>query len=525
MTALAVLCLGLIACGSNDETAPAGGAGGSGGVTATGGSGGGPPPPLSGLGRPDCKQLSCLACAHGNECADHGPFIEGTCCAVGDALVALGQGDGSEVVDIEVADQHAFLCGGFGVRVSDVSDPAAPVLVGSAAPRCQRIGIGEKLGDGSRVFYLTHHGDSWVPTPFLGTYLLHPGQSVEQIDKLEDATVSFEGMAYAQGALYVAAHDGGVRVYQTDAQGKPTLAKVLTGFGNAWKIDVDAGYGYVADADNGLVVLSLKDPLAPTLVGTVPTLGSPRDVDVDAGKIYVAMGGGGVDIFDATDPAKPSHAGSIEIDGSAQAVSAAGGRLAVAGWSHVAVYDATRFTLLATERTRDKFEQDLGVSMVGDLVFVGEWEGLHSLRYRPGYVAPDISLPSEVLTIPAGVESARAVVVKNRGQLPLQIPQISATGTGLSLDVTSLTVAPGNGDYFQLLAKSPPSGVGDVTLQTNDPDPMQALLSLPLEIGGSYGIGVGDALTSAFGFLDPNGGGQLSALKSKVVMLSYFALF
>ena len=50
-------------------------------------------------------------------------------------------------------------------------------------------------------------------------------------------------------------------------------------------------------------------------------------------------------------------------------------------------------------------------------------------------------------------------------------------------------------------------------------------LSLPIRVGDSSLIDVGDQIGSMFGFLDPNGAGQVSGLEGHVVVLAYFALF
>lgn len=98
--AILLACLGL---GCSDDLAKT--AAGSGGAAASGGQsgfgGGAGAPPNTGLGGADCPDLSCLACSSGKECGSSGAEIDGTCCRVGDALVHVAQGIGSEVVDIE----------------------------------------------------------------------------------------------------------------------------------------------------------------------------------------------------------------------------------------------------------------------------------------------------------------------------------------------------------------------------------------------------------------------------------------
>lgn len=511
-------CLGLgavpAACSSADPRQGAGG---------TGAGAGGEPPALEALGGPDCAALACLECSRGAECAASGPYIDGTCCALGDPLVREGAGAGAEVVDMEYDGRFAFLCGGFGVRISDLTQPGDPQLVAQAAARCQRIAIGPSLDDGARVFYLAHHGDTWVPDPFLATYHLSPTGAVTTVDEISDPALSYEGLAWSNGHLYVALHSAGLRVYSTNAVGVPQLIGNVAGFVNAWKVAVDGERAYVADAEGGLKVLSLANPSAPVLEASVVTAGPARDVDAASGRVFVAMGSAGIDVFDIGASGKLSHTKTLATRGSAQAVSARAGRLAVAAWNHVALYDSTRLSLLATERTRERFEQDLAVVMHDDLLLVGEWEGLHVLRHRPGFVAPDLGIVEDLVTFPPGENSVRAIIVENRGRAPLELAKISTSGAGLATDVTSLSVPPGAKDFFELRADASASGSnGEVRLSTNDPDPFDVLRKLPVEIGVAAGLSVGSSLPETFAFLHPAG---LEGLKGKVTLLAYFALF
>lgn len=486
-----------------------------------------------------CEGIACFGCVHGRDCADTEAPIEGTCCGVGDGLVNLAQGRGSEVVDIETDGRYVFLCGGFGVRISDISTPTAPRYVGAAQPRCQRIAIGPEYPGFGRIFWLSHHGDSWVQTPSLSTHRITPSGAVVDINQQSDSSILFEGMAYhREGYLYSATHGGGIRVYSVATDGIPIYQRTVKPFANAWKIDLDEAeqHGYVADAESGLVVLDLADPAQPIIVGAAPTTGSPRDVEVHRGRAYVALGGAGVDVFDLTDPTQPRHVTTLDGQGSVQAVAAAGDLLALASWSHLAVHDVTNLNRLGTEDVGvfPHFDQVLGVAVSDDLIFVGEWEGLHVVQHRPGFVSPDIQVEEELIQLELGVETARAIIVKNRGQLDLEVSDIRITNaptpSPFSVSPTTLSIPPGGADVFELLYR--PSGDGaapDATarlvMSTNDPDASQNPLQLFVIAEESSRLNVGDAIDEDFAFLDPSGAGQLTGLHGNVVVLAYFALF
>ena len=71
------------------------------------------------------------------------------------------------------------------------------------------------------------------------------------------------------------------------------------------------------------------------------------------------------------------------------------GRVAIADWRSLRVYDGTTKTptLLAAERTGEEMGRALAVSFRKDVIFVGDWTGVHMyaplLNTRTGHLAFD----------------------------------------------------------------------------------------------------------------------------------------
>ncbi len=478
--------------------------------------------------------LNDLPCASGEDCADAGPFIEDTCCTVGDNLQAIATGNAAEAVDVDVSrnGQYVVLCGGFGARINDISDPENPTAVASATQRCQRSAWGPVLADGTHVIYLAHHGDSWVATPGLTTVHLSPEGGVSYPDTESTAGVLYEGLSWHDNHLYVATHAGGVRIYLTDPDdGAATLLGVVPGFTNAWKLDV-GGPGdellYVTD-DTRLQVVDISAPAQATIVGGIDLMARGRDVDVEGDRAYVAIGGAGIEVLDISDPIAPTRIATIALEGSAQGLRAQGSRLAVAAWRYVALYDTESLKLIGTEQTRGAgaFEQDFGVDFRGDHLFVAEWERLYVLRHRPGYVSPDLWITDELFDFPAGEAGRRTTELLNRGPLPLQISSIATTAPeSLTLSASSLTLEPGERVDLEIDYAPPAPDLPSHSLQleTNDVDPGQGSASLLIRIAESSQVGVGDTIGPEWGFLDRTGQGDVMTLRGKVIFLAYFAL-
>lgn len=490
-----------------------------------------------------CQGLECAPCSRGVACAPEGveglPRIEGTCCAAGDGLVHLAQGRGSEVVDVETDGEFAYLCGGFGMTVNDVRNPARPQLVGDVEGRCQRMAMGPPHPDGGRVVYVAHHGDSWVRLPFLATWHRATDGALAPLGRMESAEILFEGMVWHRGHLYSATHGGGLRRYRTGERGLPAFVDVVGGFDNAWKIAALGDHLYVADGPGGLKVVVLPDPdaaadpvAAPAIVAAHPTRGFAKDVAVGGGRVFVAMGGAGVDVFDIVEPGRLEPAGHIESVGSAEAVSVGDSVLAVAEWRHVATYDPVSLRLVATEDVRafPDFDEHTAVASHGDLLFVGEWEGLHVLEHLPGRIAPDIYIAEDLLEFPADRRTARALIIRNRGLLPLEIEEVSvADPEHFSVDVHQLTIEPGGADVLEVTFDP---GLAEVvrlrsrlTLLTNDPDVVQDPLDLYLIAEETHRVDIGEPMPAELAFVDPTGAEDLDNLRGHVTVLAYFALF
>ena len=189
--------------------------------------------------------------------------------------------------------------------------------------------------------------------------------------KLTEPGVLYEGLAYQAGKLYVAAHGGGVRIYDVAPDGTPTLLQVVGGMSNAWQVELAADRAYVADFDAGVRVLDISDPAQAAVLATVATTGPPRALAVEGDRLYVAAGGFGVDVLSRATDGSLSPLGNIATLGTAQDVDAEPDAVTVAAWSHLAVYDPATLRLLTTEKLDGypAFEPDPRGAMVGHDVF------------------------------------------------------------------------------------------------------------------------------------------------------------
>jgi hypothetical protein len=428
----------------------------------------------------------------------------------------------NEAVDIESNGDWVSVCTGFGVGVARINSSDFPTMT-RHLDRCQRMAYGPSLPGGEQVLYVTHHGDSWVPTPHLTTLTL--GVAVVQQERKLESDVLYEGMAYRDGFLYVASHGSGLRTYEVDLEtGVPTFVHALTGFDNAIKLDIVDDLAFVAD-ESSIHVVSLAESAAPARLSTVDTFAKPRDIDVHADRVYVALGSLGLQVFDRAGPVLTPR-DVVVMAGSVQAVSATDDMVATANWQSVVILDAPTLVQVGSERTVAFFEQALGVATVGNDVFVAEWGGMHQLRYQPGFVAPDAYVSDQLLSFSGSDAGYLSTKLRNRGPLDLLITELGVSVPGVSVDASGFTLHPGESRFLELTyAPQPDAGTGHLLITSNDPDVFDMHYEVPMTASSTDRLDVGDELGEAFAFLDPTGGGNLDNLRGKVVVLAYFALF
>jgi hypothetical protein len=447
----------------------------------------------------------------------------------GDALVYLAAAGGFEVAGVETDGRYVFTCGGAGLHVDDLTDPARPAPRGDVGPRCQHVALGPADAGGARTFHVLHHGDAWTGPASVRTFRMPPEGPAAETAATTFPELSLEGAVRHGAHLYVAARAAGLAVFDV-AGVTPSLVRVVPGLRDARGIALAPGadVAYVADGDGGLAVVALADPAGAAVVGTIPTSGAAVDVDVYTSRIYVAAGTS-VDVYDAgADAPEPRRVATLDAMGPAQAVAAGDGFVAVASWRQIALFDDAG-TLVATEELRrpggDRF---VAAAASGRTVLAGEWDGVHVLAYSPGLRAPDLWVRDVSIDFEPERTAQRALVVVNRGLLPLSINATLDENANFSVLPINLELPPGEGDSLEVTF-TPPEGRRDfavttrLRLTTNDPDAVHAAFELTVNARRAALLDVGDALDARFGFLDASGAGQPDALRGHVVVLAYFA--
>ena len=224
------------------------------------------------------------------------------------------------VQDIHIASPYAYVAdANAGLRVIDVSNPAAPMEVGAY----------DTPGDAVGVYVISSY--AYVADENAGLRVVdisNPAAPVE-VGACETPVFAY-GVYVAGGYAYVADYYAGLRVVDVSNPAAPVEVGAYETLA-ATGVFVVGSYAYVAGA--GLRVIDVSNPAAPVEVGVYDTPGGAAGVYVTGSYTYVADGLAGLRVVDVSDLATPVEVGVYDTPGTAGGVYVAGGYAYVAdGW-------------------------------------------------------------------------------------------------------------------------------------------------------------------------------------------------
>jgi hypothetical protein len=246
------------------------------------------------------------------------------------ALEVVAQEGGASYA-VAVAGDTAYLVVGPRVVALDVSEPTRPTVIGRSAP-LPRVPVALAVADG-RVFAAAQEQGLWVLAP--------EGTSLRTVGHAETPAMD---VAAGDGVIYVAADEGGLRVFDASSSGTPVEVGRLATARRAIHVAQSGGYVFVdtwVDNDRLLHVVGAADP---TNLRQVASLALPDDFHMDdlvadGRALYAASNYGKVHVISVEDPLRPAIARTIELRGSPDlsaspdTLAVADGMAYVGGWT------------------------------------------------------------------------------------------------------------------------------------------------------------------------------------------------
>jgi len=240
--------------------------------------------------------------------------------------------------DVVVQGNRAYVADGqAGLTVFDITDPEAPVFLGSITDSLNEawgVAVADSyvfLAYGNKELMVVdaRRPDSLVAVGFLEYPQPAYGLDVAIQDSLVDIAASAQfivvnvadpvhpnlifqyyyphncrGVALAGRHGYVVCEQLGLASWQLDTF-PPLQIGSLNTSGNARGIAVQDSYAYVADGRNGLVVIDVSNPARPALVATVQLSGYANAVAVRDTLAFLGCGTGGIAVVGIADPSNP----------------------------------------------------------------------------------------------------------------------------------------------------------------------------------------------------------------------------
>ena len=420
-----------------------------------------------------------------------------------------------ELVDVEYDTERLLVwgVGQGGLMAFDVSDPAAPSLVGRYPLTDENQGrlYRVELGDADQL-YATHRDQG------LYVYNISDPTAISQQHFVSGS--GLEGMARVDDRLYVVSLGGSLLVYDLSDKGGPVLSGEMSGLGSPWDIVVDGDIGYISDNTSGVVVVDLSEPDAPTILTAVAVGGGVQDIALADGALYAAAGGAGIVTLDRSDPALPVVVGSLSYSNPVQSVAVEDDLLWAVDQADVIALDISAPLAPRSLGTAATEQYAMHVTAGGGHGWVGDWSLLESWLVDADTTAPDLELGVSTLLLRTDGGTA-SFSFSNTGAGTLRLTEASTGDDRVTVSFSTDTLAPGEaGEGLVTFSGGTLDDGVELCIASNDPD---GQTTIALATGG----GEGDLLglpAPDFALTDLDGvTWRLSEQLGHPVVLVYFA--
>ena len=420
----------------------------------------------------------------------------------------------SELLDVQLAEDYAYVSGVGGLLIFDIRNPDEPFLVG----RLNTYSIYKRFYTSSIVgnlafscarqdgLYIIRHTDKTAP---------------ELLLQYNPEGVSFEAVAVRGDLIFAAVHQRGIWCLRMREFGQVDKLHEAAGFTNAWDVEfLNDSLAAVADGEAGLKIVRLSSSAA-EILASMPLSGSAREVVLQGAMAYVAVGSEGMDIVDLSDPLRPVLVGNFQAGGITNHLRVQGTLAYLATWRHIQVVDLTDPTapvLLATEEAPIRA---MGLAARDSLIYVADWAAFEIYDYVGGR-APDIEVEAPPLLF-ARSRRSYPVQIRNLGQEPLHIERVGFTSQDFALEGEPPDdLEPGQTAEITVRYAAQLFTPQFAKLQIESDDPDEKLIELSMFVS-NYRFGVGDTAVP-FTLEDTQGEThRLEDYRGRIVVLVFFA--
>lgn len=200
---------------------------------------------------------------------------------------------------VSVSGDYAYVADGYlGLRIIDVSDPAAPTETGF-------------YNTSGYAYDVAVSGDyAYVADGSKGLRVINVSSPASPSESgFYDTPGSARGVALSGNLAYVADSNGGLQIINIGSPGSPYLVGSLGTPGSAYGLAVSSLYAFVADQYQGLTIINISNPASPVKIGSLNTSGSSFATALYNQFACVADYNKGLRVIDVSNPAVPVETG------------------------------------------------------------------------------------------------------------------------------------------------------------------------------------------------------------------------
>jgi|GEM_PF-1935626 len=282
---------------------------------------------------------------------------------------------GGEVWDMAIAGDYAYVgVGDVGIATLAIADPAHPAHVGTYEE------------DSSYYNQITLHGShAYVAGGYSGLLVLDAANPLALVETSIYTTTSYVNSVVISGTTaYLGAGDTGLQMLGIADPAHPTYLGAYTRASlRVEDVEVHGPYAYLAASDDGLLIVDITDPLSPTLVGEMPVgWNDVGGLTVSGDYAYLALDGYGLSIVDVSNPAAPSQVGAIHTrDSSAWDVTLVGAYAYLTAYDDgLHVFDVANPAAPTLAYLYDIPSEPRDIAVAGNYAYLADgWDVLHSV--------------------------------------------------------------------------------------------------------------------------------------------------
>jgi hypothetical protein len=275
-----------------------------------------------------------------------------------------------------VVGKYAYVAANESLRILDVSEPAAPIEVGTY----RIIGLVDDIAiDGNTLYTATDRGmritDVTVRTEptVVGAY--------------QDDLFALRGKVIIAGSYAYLITTDGTRIIDISKPTAPRLVSIYVGGTYVVDIVVEGHFAYLArancginpDCEGGLQVVDVSNPSAPIQVENYPLPGGAYSVAVRGSRLYIGVLNG-IKVLDISDPMHPTSVSDISLAATPHDLLAIGDRLFASDPGTVSILDVADPTdahILDSYNASDSINE---IAFADNILYVGTSSGLHILN-------------------------------------------------------------------------------------------------------------------------------------------------